>query len=361
MNRWWKKLLDVNVERSIWIDPQELGAEKTLEHNHKKYSVKIPKTINKMITLRLKGMGKRWGKRTGDLFLHVWLNRGEDVWKSLWLSEQSAINGDKKIILLADKKIQLVIPKNSYHGLVIRLKGLGGKAEIKLRDPALVLHRGDLLVKLFVYPTTIVPVYGSFDLLDTDEMALEGWVYRKIDEIRDKVGRKAFQANPITADKIADLFNSCGWTAIYDALVDYLGISRGNISLLPADKMDRPGSCQRAATVQNGTIIGSTYTIRINAKFLDNPFTVAAILAHELCHIVYAEKFQSKSASFPLGSETNPISLEEERMVDLLVFLFNIGEYQLRVSRDERLTLGYFNQKIFDRMQVIVSRWKNNP
>jgi hypothetical protein len=43
-------------------------------------------------------------------------------------------------------------------------------------------------------------------------------------------------------------------------------------------------------------------------------------------------------------------------MVDLLVFMFKIGEFQLRVARDQRLTIGYFNQSLFDRMQVIVSR-----
>lgn len=31
-------------------------------------------------------------------------------------------------------------------------------------------------------------------------------------------------------------------------------------------------------------------------------------------------------------------------------------EFQLRVARDRRLTLGYFNQEVFDRMQVIVSK-----
>ena len=45
-----------------------------------------------------------------------------------------------------------------------------------------------------------------------------------------------------------------------------------------------------------------------------------------------------------------------EQTVDLLVFMFKIGEFQLRVSRDQRLAIGYFNQGVFERMQVIVSR-----
>jgi hypothetical protein len=49
-------------------------------------------------------------------------------------------------------------------------------------------------------------------------------------------------------------------------------------------------------------------------------------------------------------------ALEAERTVDLLVFLFKMGEFQLRVARDKRLTLGYFDQEVFERIQVIVSR-----
>jgi hypothetical protein len=36
--------------------------------------------------------------------------------------------------------------------------------------------------------------------------------------------------------------------------------------------------------------------------------------------------------------------------------MFRIGEFQLRVARDTRLTLGYFDQTVFERMQVIVAR-----
>jgi hypothetical protein len=53
--------------------------------------------------------------------------------------------------------------------------------------------------------------------------------------------------------------------------------------------------------------------------------------------------------------------LEEEHTVDLLVFMFKIGEFQLRVARDKRLTFGYFNQEVFERMQVIVSKKLNFP
>ena len=88
--------------------------------------------------------------------------------------------------------------------------------------------------------------------------------------------------------------------------------------------------------------------------FLDNPFSITTILAHELCHVIYYENFEDLTPYYRL--KTNEQTLEGERIVDLLIFMFKLGEFQLRVSRDERITFGYFNQEIFERMQVIVSR-----
>jgi hypothetical protein len=51
--------------------------------------------------------------------------------------------------------------------------------------------------------------------------------------------------------------------------------------------------------------------------------------------------------------------MEMERTVDLLVFLYQLGEFQLRVARNRKLTLGYFNQELFERMYVIASRKKH--
>ena len=58
----------------------------------------------------------------------------------------------------------------------------------------------------------------------------------------------------------------------------------------------------------------------------------------------------------PITDEAVPVAWDRGRTVDLLVFMYKIGEFQLRVARDQRLTLGYFNQEMFERTQVIVSR-----
>ena len=152
MRRYLDLLFKLDDDRSIWVEENELGTEKIITHRNKRYSVRIPQEINKKVTLRLRGLGKTKGTRTGDLLIHVRLNKGDDIRRDLWLSETSARNGVKKILLLDDKKIQIVIPRNSYQGLVIRLKGLGGRPDFNWLSPFLRRQKGHLLVKLSVYP-----------------------------------------------------------------------------------------------------------------------------------------------------------------------------------------------------------------
>ena len=71
---------------------------------------------------------------------------------------------------------------------------------------------------------------------------------------------------------------------------------------------------------------------------------------------MYCEKIDDGRELGGYVPKSEEATLEEERTVDLLVFMFKLGEFQLRVARDRRLSLGYFNQEIFERIQVIVSR-----
>lgn len=361
MKNLFDRIFSLDEARSIWVVEEDLGQEKTFHFKNKDYLIKIPKKFVKKITLRLRGLGKTRRNKTGDLFLHVWLNKGEDVNYCLWLSETSAINGDEKRLVLDGNTKTLVIPPNSHNGLIIRLKDFGKEVSSDPCAPALhSKKRGNALVKLIVYPNNITPKYGSFEMLSTDNMALEGWVYRKIDEVKNKVSKSFFEVKLLTAEAVADLLNERGWRSIFQTLVDHLSLSNLNITLAQSESITRPGICERTVIIQNNTPIGYKYKITIDTMFLDNPFFIAAILSHELCHVIYSEKIDKtpKTVGYILKSEK--ATLEEERTVDLLVFMFKIGEFQLRVARDKRLTLGYFNQEIFDRMQVIASRKMNS-
>lgn len=357
MKRFWDRIFGLDYEHSIWVDEKELGTKKLLHHHKKRYYVKIPQKINKEITLRLRGLGKKRFNKTGHLFLHVFLNKGEDVRKSLWLSETSAINGSNKKLFVDGKKITMVIPPKSYNGLTIRLKGYGREASFSEHAPPIdQKKKGNLLVKLFVYPDRITPKYRSFDYLSTEDMALEGWVYRKYDDVIQRIGDSSLPADSIQAETIADLFNERTWTGIFYALVDHLKLNHLKIWVTKSDAIPMPGKCVLTSANTGNFPAGYNYEITINKQFLDNPFAIAAILAHELCHVIYFEKFDNTPKSTGYTIKSDQAILEMERTVDLLVFMYKIGEFQLRIARDKRLTLGYFNQEIFERIQVIVSK-----
>jgi hypothetical protein len=359
MRRYWDSFFGLDYERSIWIEEKELGKEKLINVNHRRLIVRLPQNINKDVILRLRGRGKTRKNTSGDLLLHIWLNKGDDIRTSLWVSESSARNGADKLLFLDEKTITMVIPPKSYDGLTIRLKGQGEKMDFTWRAPFLDRKRGNVLVRLFVYPDKIMPRYGSFDLLSTEDMALEGWVYQKIDEVIRKLGKPSFPASPIQVDAVVDVFNERGWRGIYHALVDHLKLAHLKIELTKSKTISLPGSCQRIVTYQPNTPLKNNYVITINETFLDNPFSTAAILAHELCHVIHSERIGDTSTTVGTKIKPDKATLEDERTVDLLSFMFKIGEFQLRVARDKRFTLGYFDQDLFERMQGIVSRKLN--
>lgn len=356
MNSFWSRISKLDDELSLWVEEDELGEEKVVVHKRKQYFVRIPQEINKKITIRLAGLGKTRFRKTGDLYLHVWLNKGEDIQKVLWLSDSEARNGTNKNLFTGDRKITVLAPKNSHDGLTIRLKGLGKEPGAGQQTPALEhKKRGNLLVKLSVFPDQITPQYGSFDALSTEHMALEGWVYRKYDKVIGKLEKSSLPVNPVQANAIADLYNEAGWKSIFAALVEQTRLANLKIELEKSASITAPGSCERMVVLYNNTSTGTYYyKITIHEQFLDNPFAIAAILAHELCHVVYSERIDEtpKPAGIVLKSEK--ATLEEERTVDLLVFMYKMGEFQLRVARDKRLTIGYFDQRVFERIQGFV-------
>ena len=137
MRRWWDCIFGIDREISIWIEEEELGQEKPISFKKRNFLVKIPQVVEKQITLRLKGLGKtRFGK-TGDLFLHLWLNKGEDVKRNLWISDTDARMGTEKFMFTGNRNIVVTIPRGSYNGRTIRLKGLGWKPKFGATCPVI--------------------------------------------------------------------------------------------------------------------------------------------------------------------------------------------------------------------------------
>ena len=111
--------------RSFVVEKEELGQDKIIKHKNKNVKIKIPQKIDKKVILLLRGLGKTKGGNIGNLLIYIWLNKGDDITKTLWLSETSAKTGGNKKILVGDTKIRISIPEGRYNGSTIRLRGLG--------------------------------------------------------------------------------------------------------------------------------------------------------------------------------------------------------------------------------------------
>jgi molecular chaperone DnaJ len=68
-------VLDRHIELEITRGEAEKGGERQITYNRsgrqKKLVVKIPAGIKSGTKIRLKGMGNKKGKKSGDLYLHV--------------------------------------------------------------------------------------------------------------------------------------------------------------------------------------------------------------------------------------------------------------------------------------------------
>ena len=339
-------------QKQSWLTEEQLGTVQTLRHRGRSIQYRVPKEIQKEITLRFKGYGKTTNGEPGDLLLLLRVDRGRDVEADLWLSQNQASQGCEKEFLSSAQIISVPVPCVSRHDDVVRVKQRGKRLPYQWGLPIFGRRRGDLRLRLRVFQDTVVPNYREANRLSTNDLAIEGWIYRHYDEALEKLGNRPHELAPFTALDAANRFNRSGWRGIADALIERFGLVFSSVKIKSATSLPAPGQCQTEVTT-SATNTSYRHTILIRSDFLGDPFAVAAILAHELCHVVEIRKFGRATITQQLKG---PDLLEVERTVDLLVFLHGLGEFQLRVARNSQLTLGYFNQELFDRMYVILSK-----
>ncbi len=340
--------------RTIWLQEHALGTVQALRHRGRKVDYRVPREIDGQVTLRFKGYGRTKDQQTGDLLLCVHVDRGHDVEAPLWLADSESARGCQKDLLVRRRRFAVAVPPGSREGQVVRVPGAGQRTSFRWGLPLFGRKKGDLCARLHVFPDTIAAVYGSIDRMSDEDLTVEGWVYRRIDFVMEKIGAPTFRISPMIAKDAADLFNEGGWRGLAEALVGRLGLGSARIVFRAESALPTPGQCRRAIQKsQGGRVVSCQYEISIRADFLDDPFAVVAILAHELCHAVHSRCLAPGQDHV---SKPGPELLEEERTVDLLVFMFQLGEFQMRVARQRRVTLGYFNQPLFERMHVILGR-----
>lgn len=331
---------------------RRLGTIQTLRHRGQKIQYRVPAGIDRNVTLRFKGVGRTRRNEPADLLLRIEIDRGQNLETFLWLSQSQASTGTLKRLRFRKKALSIPVPPGSVDGQVLCLQQMGQKSRYRPGLPLFGRKRGDLRVTLRVFPDQVVPKYRSADRLEVEELALEGWIYRRSDEIVRVLPKSPLMAPPFTASKACDIFSENGWEAVGWALVEHLGLESEPIFFGSSHSQSAPGHCE--TKIANGR--PGKYNITISTAYLESPFSVAAILAHELCHVIEMRHLRRGSRSEKLSGQK---LLEMERTVDLLVFLYSLGEFQLRVASLSRVTLGYFNQDCFERLYILASRKRN--
>lgn len=154
-----KKGENIDTEIKISINDAFYGAEKkislrTVNGKMKSFDVKIPAGIQNNEKIRLIGQGKAGenGGKSGDLFIKINIQDdtnfkliGYDLYKYLPITPWEAALGTKASISSIDEEVNVIVPKGTQSGELIRIGGKGYKngkgsrgdlvAEVKIMVP----------------------------------------------------------------------------------------------------------------------------------------------------------------------------------------------------------------------------------
>ncbi len=140
--------LDVNAKITISFDTAIKGGKHSVMHNGERFDIKIPAGIKNGEKLRVKGKGKSYNNRQGDLYLIVEIapspeyeRNGDDLIKDIDISLKTALFGGKITLMTLYKEITLKVPKGVKYGQKLRVKAQG----VKNRKTS---QMGDLYLRL---------------------------------------------------------------------------------------------------------------------------------------------------------------------------------------------------------------------
>jgi curved DNA-binding protein len=141
---------DYEAVLKISLEEAHRGTEKQFTINGKTLKVKITPGIEEGKKLRLKNQGSEGarGGVKGDLYLKIQIEKhpyferkGNDLYYDLEVDLYTAILGGKKEVTTLDgKRINIIIPKETENGKVLKVKGMG------MNRPS--RDRGNLFVRI---------------------------------------------------------------------------------------------------------------------------------------------------------------------------------------------------------------------
>jgi len=124
--------LDVEAKITIAFNTAVLGGKHSVNYNGESFDIKIPAGIKNGEKLRVKGKGKSYHGKKGDLYLVVnvapspeYERDGDDLIKEIEVSLKKAIFGGKVELKTLYKDVTIKIPAGIKNGQKLRIKGQG--------------------------------------------------------------------------------------------------------------------------------------------------------------------------------------------------------------------------------------------
>ncbi|MRJ02233.1 MAG: DnaJ domain-containing protein [Epsilonproteobacteria bacterium] len=124
--------LDLQAKITIPFRTAVLGGTHSITINGETFDVRIPPGLKSGDTLRIRGKGKSYKGRRGDLLLKVevapdpeYERVGNNLYKNIDIPLKVALFGGKVKVPTLEKTITLKVPKNTRCGAKFRVKGMG--------------------------------------------------------------------------------------------------------------------------------------------------------------------------------------------------------------------------------------------
>lgn len=149
-----RKGSDYEANLNLTLEEAYNGVQKQFTVNGKTVKVNIQPGTRDGKKLRLRGMGSagNYGGEKGDLYLNIHVIdhpfyeiKGDDLFLNLDVDLYTAVlGGDVQINTLDGRKINIVIPKETDNGKLLKLKKMGLPGNGNLKD------KGDLFVRVIL-------------------------------------------------------------------------------------------------------------------------------------------------------------------------------------------------------------------
>ncbi len=124
--------LDIHAKITIPFNVAVQGGTHSVSVNGESFDIRIPAGVKSGETLRIRGKGKAYNNRRGDLLLKIevapspeYERRGDDLYKTIDIPLKTAMFGGRIKVPTLEKEITLKVPKNTKNGQKFRVKGLG--------------------------------------------------------------------------------------------------------------------------------------------------------------------------------------------------------------------------------------------